>query len=459
MPALPPISRSAVRTRPFLALFVTLGVQMLASLVLSTPSVLAPVVAPRLGFAPERVGLFVGLAYLMAMLSGLWSGRGVASIGAVRISQAAMFSCALGAFAATGGSTALLVVAAIAIGSGYGLINPASTTLLERHSPTARRSLFFSIKQTGVPLGVALAGLLMPWGLATLGWQWSIALAALACALLGLALFPAVLPLQKVRMPLTPAPDAELSAEPLNAPPDEAAEAELRAAARRQASTTVAQDVDAAQVEAKPAAAGLGALWSVLRDPPLRRLSLMSLAFASTQLVFVTFLVSMLNLQLSHSLAWAAGILAAAQVVSTVARIALGYAADRWIDAAPLLGWLGVAMAASLVALALLQPTTPDAWVFAAAVFCAATGMGWNGVYFAELARTAAQRADVATVAGASQFFTFAGSMSGPVLFAGVIRAGGSYSLGFALFALLPAAAGVTMLRSHLRQRRAASGG
>jgi len=85
--------------------------------------------------------------------------------------------------------------------------------------------------------------------------------------------------------------------------------------------------------------------------------------------------------------------------------------------------------------------------------------MGWNGVYFAELARTAAQRADVATVAGASQFFTFAGSMSGPVLFAGVIRAGGSYSLGFALFALLPAAAGVTMLRSHLRQRRAASGG
>ncbi len=426
---------------------------MLASLVLSAPSVLAPAVAPRLGFAPERVGLFVGLAYLMAMLSGLWSGRGVASIGAVRISQAAMFSCALGAFAATGGSTWLFVVAAIAIGAGYGLINPASTTLLERHSPTARRALFFSIKQTGVPLGVALAGLLMPWGLATLGWRWSIVLAAVACALLGAGLFPAVPRLQKARLARASAPDADWSAEPLNAPFDEE-RAASRSAAAAQAGAQAAQDVELAGAQSRPASAGIGALWSVLRDPPLRRLSLMSLAFASTQLVFITFLVSLLNLQLSHSLAWAAGILAAAQVVSTVSRIALGYVADRWIDAGALLGWLGVAMAASLVALALLQPTTPDAWVFAAAVFCAATGMGWNGVYFAELARTAAQRADLATVAGASQFFTFAGSMSGPVLFAGVIRAGGSYSLGYALFALLPAAAGFAMLWARRRSHR-----
>lgn len=448
MPPSPSLSSPVLRPRPLLALFVTLGVQMLASLVLSAPSVLAPAVAPQLGFEPERVGLFVGLAYLMAMLSGLWSGRGVASIGAVRISQAAMFSCAIGALLATGGSSWMFVAAAIAIGSGYGVINPASTTLLDRHSPTARRALFFSIKQTGVPLGVALAGLLMPWGLATLGWQRSVALAAVACALLGAALFPAVHRLQKGRASSAPAPDADWSAEPLNAPPDEAAA--RRRPAKASAAARPGGPLDgAAPAESRPAAAGLGALWSVLRDPALRRLSLMSLAFASTQLVFVTFLVSLLNLQLSHSLAWAAGILAAAQVVSTVSRIALGYAADRWIEAGPLLGWLGLAMAASLVALALLRPTTGDAWVFAAAVFCAATGMGWNGVYFAELARTAARRADVATVAGASQFFTFAGSMSGPVLFAGVIRAGGSYSLGFALFALLPAAAGLAMLRAQ----------
>ncbi len=422
--------------RPLLALFATLGVQMLASMLLGAPSVLAPAVAPELGFAPERVGSLVGIAYLMAMLSGLWSGRGVAALGAVRLSQVAMFSCALGAFVSTSGMAWLLVAAAIAIGAGYGLINPASTTLLDRHSPTARRTLFFSIKQTGVPLGVALAGLLMPWGLSRLGWQPSVALAGVACALLGVALVPAVRRLQPARNAPRSSPDAEWSAEPLQENPEE----------------------PRPQAPVRSAGGGPRALWSVLRDPPLRRLSLMSLSFATTQLVFITFLVSLLNLQLGHSLAWAAGILAAAQVVSTVARIALGHAADRWIDAGRLLGWLGIAMAASLLALALLRPTTGDAWVFAAAVFCAATGMGWNGVYFAELARTARERADIATVAGASQFFTFAGSMSGPVLFAEVIRAGGSYSTGFALFALLPAAAGLAMLRAQRRQRDAPAG-
>lgn len=445
-PFSPPSAASTAprRTRPLLALFVTLGVQTLASMLSSAPSVLAPAVAPQLGFAPERVGAFVGLAYLMAMLSGLWSGRGVAAIGAVRLSQVAMLCCAAGAFAATGGIGWLLLLAAIAIGSGYGLINPASTTLLEHHSPRARRALFFSVKQTGVPLGVALAGLLMPWGLARLGWQPSIALAGAACIVLGAALVPVVRRLEPSRASTEPPPDEPWSAEPLNRT--------LEAAAHERPHEPVA-DTD------RPAGGGLRALWSVLRDPPLRRLSLMSLSFASTQLVFITFLVSLLNLQLGHPLAWAAGILAASQVVSTGARIALGYAADRWIDPARLLGWLGIAMAAALLGLALLRPETGDAWVFAAALFCAATGMGWNGVYFAELARTARERADLATVAGASQFLTFAGSMSGPVLFAEVIRAGGSYSIGFTVFALFPAAAGVAMLRALRRRRDTAAAG
>ena len=83
-------------TQPLLALASTLLVQTLASLVLTAPSVLAPAVAPTLGLGAERVGLFVGAAYLAAMLSGLASGHWVARIGAVRLTQAAMLACALG---------------------------------------------------------------------------------------------------------------------------------------------------------------------------------------------------------------------------------------------------------------------------------------------------------------------------------------------------------------------------
>ncbi|MFP5405387.1 MAG: AMP-binding protein, partial [Gammaproteobacteria bacterium] len=79
---------------PGAALGSTLLVQTLASMVLNAPSVLAPAVAPTLGFGAERVGLFVGVAYLAAMLSGLGSGGWVTRIGAVRLSQVAMLACA-----------------------------------------------------------------------------------------------------------------------------------------------------------------------------------------------------------------------------------------------------------------------------------------------------------------------------------------------------------------------------
>lgn len=422
--------------RPSLALSATLAVQILGSALLTGPSVLAPAVAPMLGFRPERVGLFVGIAYLSAMLSGLWSGRGVARLGAVRLCQVAMIACAAGAFVAIVGGTTALLASAVVIGGAYGVLNPSSSTILDRHSPPARRGLFFSIKQTGVPIGVALAGLFFPWGLVAFGWQVSVVVAGVACAALGAALIPASVRLEPERGRSPPA-DAQWSAEPLNVPPN----ARVRA-------------MDAGEPPAagvRTSTNGLAALRSVWRDAELRRLSLASLTFACTQLAFVTFLVSLLNLQLGHSLAWSAGVLAGAQVVSTVARIAFGYVGDRWIEPRRLLGMLGLAMGVSFVALALPDAGTNRAWIVAAAVFCAATAMGWNGVYFAELARVAAQRADLATVAGASQFLTFAGSMSGPVLFAEIIRAGGSYSIAFLFLAVLPASAGVAMLRARER--------
>ena len=49
-----------VTRRPWLALQVTLATQVLASLVMSAAPVLAPAVAPQLGVAPERVGVFMG---------------------------------------------------------------------------------------------------------------------------------------------------------------------------------------------------------------------------------------------------------------------------------------------------------------------------------------------------------------------------------------------------------------
>jgi MFS family permease len=399
--------------RPWLSLSTTLAAQTLGSLCLSVPAVLAPAVAPLLGFGADRVGLFIGIAYLAAMASGLFSGLWVARVGAVGVSELALLAFGMGMLGVTAGQPLMLVGAALVVGTGYGVLNPAAASLLNHHSPPRQRGLFFSIKQAGVPLGVALAGLLMPLGLATIGWRPSLMALGGVCVACAVAMLAARRPLESA----------------------------LRAVARQ-----------GGQAEQRSPA-----LVRVLKDPALRRISLCSFAFAFSQLTFMTFLVSYLNLQLGQSLALAAGVLAASQAVSTVSRVGWGYAGDRWFDPGRLLGWLGVGAGAAFVALgSLAELRGAGAAIGAtrlevdlsilAAMACAITAMGWNGVYFAELARRTAP-GELATVAGATQFITFFGSMAGPVVFGEILRHGGSYSMAYLVLAALPVVAGVVMLR------------
>jgi MFS family permease len=133
---------------------------------MTAPSVMAPVVAPLLGLPAQRIGWFVGLAYCAAMFSGLFSGARVHHSGAVSINRWALHASGLGlllaALASLSGLWPVLLVAAIALGIGYGLPNPAASLILARHAPANRRGLFFSIKQTGVPIGIGVSGVLVP---------------------------------------------------------------------------------------------------------------------------------------------------------------------------------------------------------------------------------------------------------------------------------------------------------
>ena len=393
----PPVD--AQSPRPWVALQTTLAVQIAASLALSAAPVLAPAVAPGLGIAPERVGLFVGMAYLFAMLSGLVTGRWVAALGATRVSQCVLLLIADGVVVATGGGAFVLLAAAALIGVGYGAVTPAAAAGLGRPAPAGSPGLFFALKQTGVPIGVGLAGLLMPLGLATIGWRGSAWLAAGAVVLLAVVLVPVV-----------PRLDPRVA------------------------------------TESAPVSAWTS-LADAMRVPVLRRLSLVSLAFAMTQLGFLTFVVSLLHLERGMSLGLAAGLLAASQAVCTVMRVVMGHIADRWVSPRVLLGGLGLAMSASCLSLALLPRSAGLALTTIVVLACGATAMGWNGVYFAELIRNV-PRERVAAAAGGTQFFTFGGSMLGPVLFGALVHLGGSYSLGYACFALLGLVAGGALLIS-----------
>ena len=88
----------------------------------------------------------------------------------------------------------------------------------------------------------------------------------------------------------------------------------------------------------------------------------------------------------------------------------------------------------------------------AAALACAGTAMGWNGVFYGALTQLVA-RAEVAGISGAAQFFTFAGGMLGPLLFGEAVRAGAGYPLAWVVVALIPATAAAALARALRRAR------
>jgi len=425
-----PTTDNTVATRPGLALGVTLAVQAVSTVCMTAPSVMAPVVAPLLGLPAQRIGWFVGLAYCAAMFSGLFSGARVHRSGAVTMNRWALYAAGLGlvlaGLASLPGLWPLLFLAAVSLGIGYGLPNPAASLILARHAPVARRGLFFSLKQTGVPIGIGVSGLLVPLLMAVL--PWPIALGVLAALSAGLALL-------------------------------------LRAARALDAESESAQP--GAAVAASPTAVPLvplnqriwqafaGPLRQVWGDPAVRRLGMASIAFSITQICFITFLVSYLKLEHGLSLAVAAGILSASQVLSVIFRVVWGQMSDHVMAPTTLLGLLGIAMGLAAAGLGSLPADAPYWLMTAAAMACGATSMAWNGVFFADLARRVAP-SRMATVTGGTQFLTFCGAMFGPVVFASLVSLLGGHGPTYLLLAVIPFGMGVHLLTASLADARRA---
>jgi len=164
------------------ALIAMLAVQILISFSSQTAPVLAPLAAPAIGFDPVWVGYFVGASYGCAATAGLISGNFIARYGAIRTSQVCLGFCAFGMALAAGGVPVLVGLSAIVVGFGYGPATPSSSHILARVSPPGSVNLIFSIKQTGVPLGGALAGALAPSLALAFGWQTTCLIVG-ACAL------------------------------------------------------------------------------------------------------------------------------------------------------------------------------------------------------------------------------------------------------------------------------------
>ncbi|HLR77748.1 MAG TPA: MFS transporter [Burkholderiaceae bacterium] len=369
-----------------LVLFATLTIQSLAAMALLTLPVVAPAVARSLQISAAYVGLYVALVYAGAMTASLMAGAVVRRFGAIWASQLALCLCAAGLFLSVIPSVFSMAAGAVLIGLGYGPITPASSHLLARTTPAHRMSLVFSIKQTGVPLGGLLAGLIVP-GLANwINWQAAFAIVGLACVLCALASWP------------------------------------LRASL----------DADRDPAQRLSFGTGLsGPLRLVFSHRSLSVLAAVSFLFSIAQLSLTSYLVTFLHEDLSMSLVQAGAMLAVAQAAGVGGRMLWGYVSDRFLGATRMLIVLSLLIALCAAVSPFLQFLDGQLLLVLVLVVFGASAVGWNGVYLAEVARQAPKgMASMAT--GGTLSMTFLGVVVGPPVFGLVAGVTGSYGIAYA---------------------------
>ncbi len=364
--------------------------QAAASAATIAPAVAAPALLQRLQVGPVAVGLYIALVYCAAMFSSQWGAMLCKRWGPIRTSQAALLAAAAGVLLLAVPSLPVAALGALLVGIGYGPITPASSDILARTTPPERYALVFSVKQTGVPAGGALAGLMVPGVLNAAGPAWALAQMALLCLLAAALAARLRGELDAQRDPAAPMPALQRIARPMRL------------------------------------------VWS---HPVLRTLALCSLVFSAVQVCLGSYAVSFLTHDLNWTLVAAGVALAVAQFGGVVGRVLWGMVADRRDDPRGTLVGLTLAMALCGLVMPWLPRAVPHGPVMVLLAIYGATAIGWNGVFLATVARVVPlEQAAMAT--SGCLFFTYFGVVVGPPLFGAAGTALGALGPPFALLTL-----------------------
>jgi MFS family permease len=379
------------------ALGVTLLMQVTSSFLAQAMPVIAPTLTAAAGVPPEQVGhlsSIISLGTLWFLASGhvllpRW--------GAVRVLQAGAILGAAGVLIGLSGSWIAMLTTALLLGLAYGPAPPAGSDILMRHSPRSQRALIFSTKQAGAPFGSAVAGLLLPAIVAVAGWRWALLATAVVSAASAFMVEPWRAEIDSERRPSTGSVLLELIS-------IRAAILPFRVIASRR---------------------------------PLLWLAGTGFCFACVQGCLFSFYVTDLNVGLGMSLTAAGTAFAVLQAVGMVARIAMGFLADRLGSGVQALIFLGLGSSLASVLAASLSLDLPWAAVLAISAVIGFIGVSWNGVFLAEVARLAPE-GRVSEVTSGTILLTFLGYVVAPAAFTTAIPLIGGYGPCFLAIAGLP---------------------
>jgi MFS family permease len=357
-----------------------LAIQVMISVSVLALGVMMPAVAADLAIDPKLVGIFTAIIYGVAVVAALAAAEPIVRLGAVRISQAALLMAAIGLAVNALATVAATVIAVVFIGVAQGPINPASAHVLAQRVPRQWFGMVFSLKQTGVPIGFALAGVIFPFLMVLVGWRGASLIAAGAAVLTALV--------------------AEL----------------LRSR------------LDVIVQAGRPSPGIWRCTRFVFGHRELRVLGLSAVIYVVAQHTFTFYLVTYLYEHCGLSIARAGFLLSASQIFGTAVRLVSGGAGDR-LPRMQLLGWTGIGMTMGAVATGLLGSATPFWLITLVVVGYGSVVISWNGTSQAEFAHLSPP-GEAAAVAAVQTALAFSGAVIGPPLFAAIASLA-SYRMAF----------------------------
>ncbi len=355
---------------------------------------LAPLLIARGGFSEASIG-YLSAANMLGSIAFLVLGAPfIRRLGPLRSLQMGLLLGIVGLVAMAPPYFANTALASFLIGVAYAPSAPAGNEVLHRYAPASHRTLIFSVKQAGVPIGGVLAGLALPPLADAFGWRAALIFAAALTA----ATIVVVQPMREATDVL------------------------------RDRSVSIAP---ASIVSLDNLMRPLHAVW---RNAALRSVALVGACFAVAQGVWLTFLVSMGVSTLRLDFAAAGLTFAVMQATGVFGRIALGWLADRIGSGRRTLQIVAVASALSSVALALASASWSFVVILSMAGIAGVTVSSWNGVQMAEVARLA-PKGEIAEASAGATIVIFLGYVVGPIMMSAVLVATQRYEVGFLVVA------------------------
>jgi MFS family permease len=368
--------------------------------------IVMPILADRLaeefGISRGWLGFYLALQNVMAIVAAVGCGGFILRHGPVRVSQVALIFMGSSLVIIASGQLWLYPLGAVLMGAAS-VSTPASSHILARVCPPRLAPLVFSIKQTGVPVGALIGGLLLPFLLGVVIYSdvigETIRVGHFGAALItALIVFAVGVSLQPIRDHFDEDRD----------PTTKISFGDLRATMK-----------------------------TVMGTPPLRDIAFAAFAFGGLQALFSGFFVLFLIDGLGYSEVEAGSAFAISSFTAIWARILWGWLAGGHVSPRHLLAAIGLISGIATIIVSSFDLSWGLFEITLVAIVFNISAISWHGLLLAETARLA-PKDNVGGVTGGVLSFTSIAMMIYPAIYGAIFASTGSYSIGF-LLAAVPA--------------------